>query len=341
MNFSGALAYYLEFLILLLTTITILPIIGVLAVIIAWKLSLVYSQAKLSTQIKGRHCLVTGASQGLGKAIALELVKAGAHVTILSRSIDKLQIAVNELEKSKINPDQIIQFKAVDLISYQSTLKIAQELARDGHSPEWVVCTAGSSVPGYLIDQLPKKNKDQYQDDAHEWMMDSNYLTSVNVTRALLEAAEIPRNSKSKISGICTSKLDKLPSRIILVGSVLSVLSMIGYSAYSGSKYALRGFADALRSELTPLGIKVSLYLPGNIDTPGFVSETKTKPKITQEIEGASALASPEQAAQDMLAGVMNNRYYVSNDLLGELARVSVNGGAPRPNLMIEVPKTK
>jgi 3-dehydrosphinganine reductase len=92
-----------------------------------------------------------------------------------------------------------------------------------------------------------------------------------------------------------------------------------------------------MRSELKPLGIKVHLYMPGNMDSPGFESENKTKPEITKQIEGSSTLVSPKDAAQFMLASMLSGRYYISNDILGELARISVNGGAPRPNIISEV----
>lgn len=78
------------------------------------------------------------------------------------------------------------------------------------------------------------------------------------------------------------------------------------------------------------------------MDTPGFEEENKSKPKITKEIEGASTPVSPESAAKDLLGGMLSDRYfdiirfYITNDMLGELARVSVNGGQPRPNLMME-----
>jgi 3-dehydrosphinganine reductase len=67
--------------------------------------------------------------------------------------------------------------------------------------------------------------------------------------------------------------------------------------------------------------------MPGNMDTPGFTSENLLKPKITAEIEGNSQTVSPENAAKFLLASVISKRYLISNDILGELARVSVNGG--------------
>ncbi|KAJ3329145.1 3-dehydrosphinganine reductase [Kappamyces sp. JEL0680] len=172
--------------------------------------------------------------------------------------------------------------------------------------------------------------------------MNVNYLTTVNTVRAVIQSAQTSTSSSSldevpKISGIAPSKAAHLPSRVVIIGSVLSMLGMIGYSAYVSSKFALRGLADSLRSELKPLGIKVQMYFPGNMDTPGYEEENKGKPAITKEIEGTAGLATAAQASKDMAGALLSERYYCTNDLLGELIRVSVHGGAPRPNLMFEV----
>jgi short-subunit dehydrogenase len=335
MDFQAASNYYLEFLTLLITTSIILPIIGVIGVFTTWYFSQKYTLQALSKQVKARHCLVTGGSQGLGKSLAIKLVQAGAHVTILARSESKLKDTTTELIKHKINPDQIVQYFSVDLINYNDVVKVVGKLNEVGQNPYWLICNAGSSISGYLNDQIPIQVDGKYKTGCHEWMMSNNYLTTVNVVQSVMQVSK--QGTGNKVSGITFEQREKLPVRIILVGSIMSVLSMIGYSAYSASKYALRGFADALRSELAPLGIKVSLYFPGNMDTPGYEQENLDKPRITKQIEGASMPVTADSAADSLLGSILNDRYYISNDILGEFARVSVNGGAPRPNLLFEV----
>jgi 3-dehydrosphinganine reductase len=329
MNFVAASQFFIEFLVLAI----MFPLFGLLAVIITWKLSLRWSQPNLIKSVKGKHCLVTGGSQGLGLATALELVKAGAHVTIVSRSETKLQTAIQELAAALVSSDQKINHKSVDLSSYSETLSLVKELFSDNMQPDWLIANAGSSLPGFLADQLPIKNGN----GPHEWLIDSNYYSAINIVRAFVEVARLSSPSGKVVANIAENQAVKLPQRIVLVGSVMSLLSMIGYTAYAGSKYALRGFADGLRQELKPLGIRVTLYMPGNMNTPGFESENSIKPHITKEIEGASTPVTAESAAKDLLSSTLSNRFYTTNDMLGELARVSVNGGQPRPNLIFEV----
>ena len=73
------------------------------------------------------------------------------------------------------------------------------------------------------------------------------------------------------------------------------------------------------------------------MDTPGFVVENKTKPRITAQIEGTASTTSAQDAARMLLSGVSWNRYYITNDILGELVRVSGTSAAPRCNSLLEV----
>lgn len=65
----------------------------------------------------------------------------------------------------------------------------------------------------------------------------------------------------------------KIQGKIVFVSSMLGLLSFTGYSTYSPTKYALRGLADTLRNELKRYNIDVHIFFPGNIDSPGFVTE--------------------------------------------------------------------
>lgn len=65
---------------------------------------------------------------------------------------------------------------------------------------------------------------------------------------------------------------------MIYFSSAAACCGMVGYANYAPSKFALRGLCDSLLLEFKPYNIDVHLFLPSNIDTPGFVVENKTKP---------------------------------------------------------------
>jgi 3-dehydrosphinganine reductase len=290
------------------------PIVSFLFILLQWKRSQTY------TKPIRKRVLITGGSQGLGLALAIELVKRKSNIVIVGRNIEKLKRAVDELDLLK-QQDQRIEYYSVDLQDYKKCEEMMVEIGR----VDWIVCNAGSARTGFISNT-----------NDHESQMTSNYMTTVNVCKAMMASIK-KKNSNGRICGLDQDEIQLLPERIIVVGSICSMLSMIGFTAYCASKFALRGYVDGLRQELKVLGTKVHFYMPGNMDTPGFEQESKDKPAITHEIEGASTPCTPEQAAQSLLGGVMAERYYITNELLGELARISVNGGNPRPNLVAEV----
>ncbi|KAI8916905.1 hypothetical protein BC831DRAFT_485576 [Entophlyctis helioformis] len=345
-----------------------LSVAGFLYVVAAWSLSGRFQPARLRKHLSGRHVLVTGASKGLGKAIAAKLVQAGARVTLVARgkdidpatqrsSLDDAVLELRELGASVALPGTTqVNGYAVDLTDYAQVVAFVRRLRGEVGLPDWIVASAGAAKPGYLADQLPAPVSDSASASSsggasspasasasalatafkaaaapHETMMQTNYLSAVNITRALVQVAKETAKDDNEDAAF------SIAGRIIFVGSMLSLMSFVGYSAYSASKFALRGLADGLRSEFLPLGVKVHAYFPGNIDSPGFAEENKTKPAVTVAIEGQDVPASARSVAQFLLAGVLNERFYITNDFLGELARVSVQGAGPRPNLIPEI----
>ncbi|KAJ3037815.1 3-dehydrosphinganine reductase [Rhizophlyctis rosea] len=338
-------AYPGEFVVFAAIFLLGIPILGVVWVLVTWFLAGRFNRAKLQQDVYGRHCLVTGASKGLGKAIAMELAKAGADVTLFARGQAALDQAISEIKGAALDQTkQTIRGFSVDLTDYDSVAKALRVLYDNGGLPDWVIANAGAATPGFLADQIPKPN--QPATAVVPKQIEANYLTSTNIVTAIMAVCKesAPTSTTGEDgptkSGLTAAQAQSLPRRIVFVGSGLSILSFIGYSSYAASKHALRGFVDAIRTELLPFNVSVHQYLPANMETPGFEEEGKTKPKITAQIEGAGSTQSAESAAQCLLANVLNGRYYMTNELIIELARVSVAGPTPRPNMLAEVAAT-
>jgi 3-dehydrosphinganine reductase len=94
-------------------------------------------------------------------------------------------------------------------------------------------------------------------------MMRVNYMGSVYCTKAVIDSM------KSRRFG-----------RIVFVSSQAGQLGVFGYSAYSSSKFALRGFAEVLQMELKPYNILVTLSFPPDTDTPGLATENLSKVSV-------------------------------------------------------------
>ena len=112
-----------------------------------------------------------------------------------------------------------------------------------------LVACAGIVVPGRLADQPP---------DAFARSMAVNYLGAVHLVRSALP--HLPRHGDA---------------RIVLVASGAALIGLYGYTSYAPSKFAVRGLAEALRSELVPEGIGVSVVYPPDTDTPGYRAELR------------------------------------------------------------------
>ncbi|KAI9366169.1 hypothetical protein DFJ73DRAFT_788824 [Zopfochytrium polystomum] len=319
--------------------------------------------------IQGKHILVSGGSKGLGRSLAVRLAAAGARVFIAARGADRsssLDLAAAEIAAAaaackprNAPPYEIapVATLVADLTDYSATvIAYARFVAAHGH-PDWVLCSAGGSVPSFFADQLAGGVGGD--DDPAEWTMKVNYSTAFNLVRAVIGVSkwsspslrreagkdvESPflvdgptTGTVAEVSGLRSDRTIPLPSRILLVGSTVGLFSFVGYGSYSSSKFALRGLFESLRSELLPLGVSVHLYNPGNMDTPGHIVENLSKPEITSQIEGVSTAVSPDAAAAACLAGILNGRSQIANEMIGEIIRITGNGGVPRPNPVTEV----
>ncbi|KAI9330183.1 hypothetical protein BDR26DRAFT_871690 [Obelidium mucronatum] len=328
--------------ILAVLLLLVVPILALAKILVAHQLSMILTAAHLK-QVRGKHVLVTGASRGMGRALAVLLAKNGANLTVAARQSSDLDALVQELEAVKALGVSV-QVMPGDLIQHRETIQNVQAVCEVGGKFDWIFCFAGVAYPGFLIDQLSVDN------NQFEAQMNSNYFTAVNVIRAAFSFAKtaagtstsLPSDSASSsmlenpISGVSEKEAAYLPSRIIFITSTLTFCSFVGYGSYAATRFALRGLADSLRSELLPLGISVQMYAPGNVDTDSYKLENEMKPEITKKIDGASTVSTPEQAAKAALAGVLNGRYSSTNDPMTELLRVVNSGSGPKPNPLSE-----
>jgi 3-dehydrosphinganine reductase len=100
--------------------------------------------------------------------------------------------------------------------------------------------------------------------------------------------------------------------RIVLVSSGAGLIGLYGYSAYAPSKFAVRGFGEALRQELRPEGISVSVVFPPDTDTPQLREEMRVRPEITSKIAGGAKVKSADEIAQAIWDGVKRGRFAIA-----------------------------
>jgi len=246
-----------------------------------------------------RYALITGGSSGMGKALACLLARRGAHVGILARNPQRLQAALEEVRAEAASPGQVLEAFQADVRDADAVQAIVEGIESRGQPIDLLINAAGFARAGYF-QELPL---DLFRD-----MMDVNYFGTVHTTRAVVP--HMIGRQRGHIVNFC---------------SMGGIIAIFGYTAYCGSKFALRGFSEALRSELKPHGITVSVVYPPNTDTPGFAEENKTKPFETLQVEGTAGLMQPEEVAEAVLRGVERGKIMIIPGLESRLLYAGTN----------------
>ncbi len=102
---------------------------------------------------------------------------------------------------------------------------------------------------------------------------------------------------------------------IVLLASGAALLGLYGYTSYAPAKFAVRGLAEALRSELAPDGIAVTVAYPPDTDTPGLRAELRARPPILKRLAAAGGRMSADQVAATVLHGVRRGRFVIAPGL--------------------------
>jgi short-subunit dehydrogenase len=245
----------------------------------------VASSNRFRSVFAGRRIMVTGGSSGIGRALAQQLVCAGAHVCIVARDEERLATVVGELRSMVCQADQIVCAESIDVTSAvavdRGTVRVLEALG----GVDILINNAGYAICGYI---------DRLDAGAYDTMMAVNYHGPVNIVRALLPHF-----------------LARRSGHIVNVTSMLGFMGTFGYAAYCASKHALAGFTECLRQDLVPFNVSVHLCYPPTTKTPGLERENLTKPPESWAIEGMSKAFSPEAVAQSILRGVAKRRFHI------------------------------
>lgn len=230
--------------------------------------------------------LITGGSSGIGLALAKHLAVCGANIVIAARREAQLSDAKNELLALRSSSSQIIETISMDITSEDQTNQKLQAFFSQHGTPDILINSAGVAHPGVFKDLDPQ---------IFRWTMNVNYFGTVYVTKAIVPGM-VERGS----------------GHIINVSSIAGFLGVYGYTAYSASKFAVRGFSDVLKCELKPEGIQVSVVFPPDTQTPQLEYESQFKPEITKELAGNAGVMSAEEVADKILASAAKGKYIIT-----------------------------
>jgi Short-chain dehydrogenases of various substrate specificities len=263
-----------------------------LLVMLLLELLLLPKRRKLNKECKSEllsHAVVTGGSSGIGLAIARQLIQERCtHVTLLARDVKKLNQAMEGLKEyaESIGSCTNIQIQPVNVSNVEKIVQVANDLStsKEYPAPTMLFNVAGTSSSAAFVDTDYK--------EFHR-LVDINYLGSVYATRAFLPHM-IPKDGTDAAKKK-KKKTEHCPRAIVFTSSQAGQLGVYGYTAYSASKYALRGLAEALQMEVGRDNVSIQVAFPPDTDTPGFEEEQIGKPEETKLISQTSGLFSAER----------------------------------------------
>jgi len=188
--------------------------------------------------LQGKVALVTGAGRGIGKAIAIVLGSAGCRVILAARSHDQLEEVRREIERRNGDAAAV----ACDLIHDNEIDKLVSQSAQYFGAIDILVNNAGW---GKRASVLKAKIED--------W--DQTFRVNLRAPMRLAQS-------------LLPAMIEKGEGAVINIGSVSGKSGEANGAAYSASKFGLIGFTQSLYEEVREHGIKVSVILPGFVDTP-------------------------------------------------------------------------
>ncbi len=188
-------------------------------------------------EISGKTALVTGASRGIGRAVAQALVEAGMNVTLTSRNADDVERAAEELSAAGNGRALGV---ACDVREYEALERAVDATLERFGGLDAVIANAGIGAFAPV---------DSMSLDAWRTTIDTNLSGVFYTVKASVEA------------------LKQSQGAIITVGSLAGANFFAGGAAYNASKFGLAGFSQAVMLDLRKHGIKVSTIMPGSVAT--------------------------------------------------------------------------
>lgn len=242
-----------------------------------------------------RVVVITGAASGIGRSLAVQLAGMGASLALADMNLDGLAKTQSLVEQAGARCTS----RKLDVADREAFEAFAREVVSEHGEVHAVFNNAGVT----LVDSVENQSYEDFN-----WLMNINFWGVVHGTRAFLPYLK---------------QVDE--AHVVNVSSVFGILAMPLQSAYNSSKFAVRGFTEALKLELAGSSIQVSCVHPGGIKT-GIARNSRMNEKtlgVPQEQMkaefDAKARTTSDQAAEVIIRGVLKNNRRI---IVGTDARI-------------------
>jgi len=230
--------------------------------------------------VREKKFLITGASSGIGAATAEYAASLGANVILVARSEDKLEKVVGGIRER----GGTASFYVADLSDFGAVRDVARRIRDNEGTPDIIMNNAGAGRWKYAKSTTPEEAAN---------MMAVPYFAAFSLTHAFLPEF-IQRKSGT----------------IVNITSAAAYMVWPGAAAYTAARWAMRGFTDALRTELNPHGIKVMLVAFAKVTSGYWENNPRSEQKIPKR-QWMIPVLSPQEAAGHIVIGIERGKRQV------------------------------
>jgi short-subunit dehydrogenase len=220
--------------------------------------------------------LITGASSGIGRSLAMDLARLGAAVIGCARSKERLDQTLNEIRSAGHSATMI----PCDVGSRQQVQSMISQVLNEFGRVDILINNAGIGMRKPFV-ETPIETV--------EGIMRTNYLGMVYCTHAVLP-----------------SMIQRRSGHIVNISSVAGIIGLVNIAGYSGSKFAMNGFSESLYHEVKPYGIHVSLICPGPVRT-DFTRAFAENPPLSP----TRLMVEPEFISRVALRAIQEKRFEI------------------------------
>ncbi|MCH9662222.1 MAG: 3-oxoacyl-[acyl-carrier-protein] reductase [Gammaproteobacteria bacterium] len=246
----------------------------------------------MAKPLQDKVAVVTGASRGIGRAIALGLGEAGARVAVTCTQQREAADDVAAMIQQSDGESRVYQF---DVSDFEATMAAFEQIVTDFGRLDVLVCNAGIRQDQLLVRMKPE-----------EW----NAVLQTNLAGMFHCARAASRTMLRQRWG-----------RIIAISSVAGLVGNAGQANYAASKAGMIGFAKALAKELAPRNITVNAVAPGLIETDMTQSLSEAQHEALLQQIPSGQLGTPEDVAACVLFLASEGARYITGEV------ISVSGG--------------
>lgn len=245
--------------------------------------------------LSGKKIFITGAASGIGKATALASAQQGASLFLTDINSQALDDVVKQIQQTN---GTVLAWQAFDIASYDQVRAFCDEITQQYGSCDVIMNIAGIAIWGDIT---------KLQHEHWRSVIDINLMGPIHVMECL-----VPPMVKAGKGG-----------SIVNVASAAGLFALPWHSAYSASKFGLRGLSEVLRFDLKRHNIHVHVVCPGAVNT-GLVSTIRiigidqNDPEVmAMRSQFQRHAVSPETAANAILKGIARNQFiiYTSADI--------------------------